>query len=225
MRFDFLKRGITLLLAVLIMTSAMSVVLGIFNTIFGQLQINKAARESYKAFYSADAVKECAQYYIKKVNPAKSAGFWDAIQPCNGDATCTINCGGLNIRLSPGGPGGTMTVNPVFGDDPADSTNSLCTGPTGMRALYGLGFDPVGCRRFTFNVNTGGASPICADPVTIDTYVYDDAVDSLGNFGTATPEDSEIVVITARGNNKCVNPVVTRTIEICDSPVPSLCPQ
>ncbi len=225
MKFNFLRRGITLLLAILIMTSAMSVVLGIFNTIFGQLQINKAARESYKAFYSADAVKECAHYYIKKVNPARSAGFWDAIQPCNGDVNCTINCGGTDIRIGGVPPLGTMVVTPTFGSNPAPSTDPLCTGPTGMRTLYGLGFDPIACRRFIFNVSTGGVSPICANPVTIDTYVYDDAVDLLGNFGTVDPADSEVVVITARGNNACANPIVTRTIEICDSPDPSLCPQ
>ncbi|MEK7576227.1 MAG: hypothetical protein AAB482_00895 [Patescibacteria group bacterium] len=219
MRYKISQRGITLLLAILITTSAMAVSLGIFHIIFTQLQINKAARQSYKAFYSADAAKECVMYYLKKGSTARAVGFWDAMQPCVGDSNCEINCGGVAIKIGidPG-----TSIDPPFSDPPAALGSIQCNA---MHSSLGLTFDPVACRRFSFNINTGGVTPLCASPVVIETYLYDDNADSSGNSGTPDLGDSEISVVTARGDDSCVNPTVTRSIEICDSADVSYCPQ
>ncbi len=48
------KKGITLLLVVAILSSLMSISMGIFNIIFGQIRISGEIADSFLAFYAAD---------------------------------------------------------------------------------------------------------------------------------------------------------------------------
>ncbi|KKT30110.1 hypothetical protein A3G55_02205 [Candidatus Giovannonibacteria bacterium RIFCSPLOWO2_12_FULL_44_25] len=58
-----MKKGVTLLLAVFISTIAISLGLGIFAIIFGELKISGSAKESLIALYAADSGVECALYW------------------------------------------------------------------------------------------------------------------------------------------------------------------
>ncbi len=98
------KRGVTLLLAVLFLTAGLSISLGIFYTVLVQLQINRSARDSHKAFYAANTIKECAAYYRLRVNDGANGegGLWKPENTCAGGlSTCvltaTIECNGADV--------------------------------------------------------------------------------------------------------------------------------
>jgi|GEM_PF-3202892 len=78
------QRGVTLLLSVLFLTAGLSISLGIFYIVLVQLQINRAARESHKALYSANTAKECVAYYRNYIGGYDDSnyGFWDVAHPC-----------------------------------------------------------------------------------------------------------------------------------------------
>ncbi len=100
MIMGYSQRGITLLLAILILASVLSIALGIFNVILIELKINQNARESYKAFYNALTGLECAQYYHVRATGTIGKSFWDPDSPpCSGTPTCTITitCNGQSI--------------------------------------------------------------------------------------------------------------------------------
>ena len=48
------KRGVTLLLVLVILSALLSTSIGIFNLVFGELQISGEIADSFVAFYSAD---------------------------------------------------------------------------------------------------------------------------------------------------------------------------
>lgn len=74
------QRGVTLLLAIFISTIAISLGLGIFAIIFGELGISGSAKNSFIALYAADSGAECALY-------------WDIKQQAFSTTTSsTINC-------------------------------------------------------------------------------------------------------------------------------------
>ncbi len=81
------NNGVTLLLAVLFLSAGLSIALGIFYIVYVQLQINRGARDSYLAFFAADAGKECVLYYLQKVGNPKDGGFWSPEKPCLDDPT------------------------------------------------------------------------------------------------------------------------------------------
>lgn len=103
------KKGVTLLLAVLFLSAALSIALGIFYIVYVQLQINRSARESHLALFSADAGKECALYYFQNYeqeNPDSDStlgGFWNPENPCLG-RRCEIKCAGLTVDVTPERP-------------------------------------------------------------------------------------------------------------------------
>lgn len=199
------KKGITLILAILILSAALGVALSIFNVIFVQLQINKGARESYKAFYSADAAKECVLYYVKKVNTQFGGGFWNPEEPCGSDSAngipsnCHINCGGLtNIVVTQG----------------SLQSGAACTALGVPSSVSLTGETLRSCRHYSFVLQN---SPICTPAVGVDAVEYNDS---------SNLPSSVVTIITAEGNNSCTNASVTRTLQICDSPDPlSYCPQ
>lgn len=57
------NHGVTLLLAIFISTIAISLGLGIFAIIYGELKISGSAKESLLALYAADSGIECALYW------------------------------------------------------------------------------------------------------------------------------------------------------------------
>lgn len=80
------KKGITLLIAVLVASIALAIGLGIFDIFFRELRISRGLLPSFVAFYAADAGVECALYYhIDIVNGS-------LFNPA--DPPATINCGG-----------------------------------------------------------------------------------------------------------------------------------
>ena len=70
------KKGMALLLAVIITGAALSIALGIQSLMFGQLKLGQSARESHVAFFSADAGKECALYYLWSGTDKPGKRFW-----------------------------------------------------------------------------------------------------------------------------------------------------
>ena len=57
------KRGVTLLLAVLVSSIALSVGVGIFSLLFSELEISGSVKDSVSAFYAGDSGLECALYW------------------------------------------------------------------------------------------------------------------------------------------------------------------
>ncbi|MEK9175515.1 MAG: hypothetical protein AAB795_02875 [Patescibacteria group bacterium] len=57
------KKGVTLLLAVLVSSIALSVGIGIFSLLFSEIEISGSAKDSVIAFYAADSGLECALYW------------------------------------------------------------------------------------------------------------------------------------------------------------------
>ena len=61
-----MNRGIALLFTLLIIGVAISLSIGVFNIILGELEIGEGARESHRAFYAADSGIECILYWDLK---------------------------------------------------------------------------------------------------------------------------------------------------------------
>jgi hypothetical protein len=61
-----MNRGIALLFTLLIISVAVSLSIGVFNIIVGELEIGEGARESTEAFYAADSGVECILYWDLK---------------------------------------------------------------------------------------------------------------------------------------------------------------
>lgn len=81
------KRGVTLLLAIFISTLALTLGLGIFTIIFGELSISIIYKESLEAFYAADSGMECAL-------------FWDIKQQSFSTSTSnSISCAGSTFSV------------------------------------------------------------------------------------------------------------------------------
>src|SRR3989344_402326 len=81
------KRGVTLLLAIFISALALSLGLGIFTIIFGELGISGTSKESLEAFYAADSGIECAL-------------FWDIKQQAFSTSTSNnISCAGNSFSV------------------------------------------------------------------------------------------------------------------------------
>lgn len=57
------KKGVTLLLAVLVSSIALSVGIGIFSLLFSEIAISGSAKDSITAFYAADSGLDCALYW------------------------------------------------------------------------------------------------------------------------------------------------------------------
>lgn len=61
-----MNRGIALLFTLLIVGVAISISIGVFNIILGELEIGEGARESMRAFFAADSGVECILYWDLK---------------------------------------------------------------------------------------------------------------------------------------------------------------
>lgn len=84
-------KGITLLLAVLISSVALSVGAGIFALLFNELEISGTARDAMIAYYAADAGMECALYWdLKDPTPFDPASLTDNTITCNGQAISPV---------------------------------------------------------------------------------------------------------------------------------------
>ncbi|MDO8500167.1 MAG: hypothetical protein Q7S66_05975 [bacterium] len=64
--FGISQRGITLLLVILILSSLLSISLGIFNAIFSELRLSGEIANSFTALYAADEAIERGLYLDRK---------------------------------------------------------------------------------------------------------------------------------------------------------------
>lgn len=126
-----MKKGFTLLYAVLISSIALSIGLGAFSLVYGELVLAGNARDAMIAIYAADAGIECATYWdynFMEVKVFDNDGTPDPIY-CFGDTTGRMVGGGslpehtseFNYTL----PNGVMIAVSVFKDqnfdgDPTD---------------------------------------------------------------------------------------------------------
>lgn len=97
------KKGITLLISVLISSMAALLGLGIFMIVFGELGISGTSKASAVAFYAADSGVECALYADAFLGSFSTSSPAADIN-CNGDAVpLTFTADGLG--------GGTFKFN------------------------------------------------------------------------------------------------------------------
>ena len=69
MDFGFPQRGITLFLVILVLTSLLSISLGIFTVVFSQLRLSGEIADSFVALYAADEAIERG-LYLDRNQPA-----------------------------------------------------------------------------------------------------------------------------------------------------------
>ncbi len=106
------------MLAVLIASIALSVGVGIFSLLFGEIQVSGTARDSVVAFYASDAGMECALY-------------WELKDPLNSpfaisDTQKPINCAN-NAPTLVGGPDGSSDFYLKFSGNPKSCTHVMVT--------------------------------------------------------------------------------------------------
>ena len=90
--FTVRKRGITLLLVILVMASLMTISLGIFNVSIIELQIAGDVTSSFRALYAADTANEIMQYeYTTKLKGTT----WE--DNPSGYSICNVQQGGTNL--------------------------------------------------------------------------------------------------------------------------------
>lgn len=87
------KRGITLLLVVVILSALFSISLGIFNLVFGQILISGEVEDSFRAFYAADRGLERI-FYRDRVD----GGLPDGYQEDNTNIKSEIGCFRITVR-------------------------------------------------------------------------------------------------------------------------------
>ena len=87
-------KGVTLLLAVFISTMALTLGIGVFNLVYGQLRLSGAAKESFIAFYAADSGVECALYWDWRVAQEEESTVFPANEDEADEGSETIECNG-----------------------------------------------------------------------------------------------------------------------------------
>jgi hypothetical protein len=96
------NKGVALLIAVMILTSSLAIALGIYSIYSGEILLSEDARESYKAFYSANTGIECIIYYTKYPPGGDIVDNYSFFLPPmwpEGDTTKTIQCGGQSVQV------------------------------------------------------------------------------------------------------------------------------
>ena len=68
-QYSHYKRGITLLLVILVLTALLSISLGIFNVVFTELRISGEISDSFAALYAADEAIEWGLYLDRIQTP------------------------------------------------------------------------------------------------------------------------------------------------------------
>lgn len=101
------KKGVTLLLAVLVSSIALSVGIGIFSLLFSEIQISGSAKDSVTAFYAADSGLECAIYWELLENK----GYLPS-SPFASGSGASITCNGTSYS----GMGSCPSGSPCTGD-------------------------------------------------------------------------------------------------------------
>jgi hypothetical protein len=107
-----MNRGVTLYLAVIILTASMAIAFGIADIYYGELRLSQGADKSYEAFYQANTGIECALYYdFHNPHIPNGTPYNSYFDPLTDFASNRIQCGNV-VSASPV----THSVN-VDGDD------------------------------------------------------------------------------------------------------------
>lgn len=95
------KKGVTLLLAVLVSSIALSIGTGIFSLLFSEIEISGSSKDSVIAFYAADSGLECALYWELLKN--KDSSVPNTFSTNGSSITCNdtlytsvVSCTGVN---------------------------------------------------------------------------------------------------------------------------------
>lgn len=138
------KKGITLLLAILISSAASLLSLGVFMIIFGELGISTASKESMKAFYAADTGVECSLYYDLVVKTTFATSTYAA-----SPASFTVNCNGSSVTgtyIADGIGGGTFSYSfTVTGGSSSCSTVTVTKMSGGQTIVDAFGENIADC--------------------------------------------------------------------------------
>src|SRR3989344_4229619 len=96
-----MRRGFTLLFAMIISSIVLSIGLGIFNIALKELVLSSAARESQFAFFAADTGTECALYWDIRYRDPDHPEVTSAFDP---DWRQAIQCAGQVFGEMGGNP-------------------------------------------------------------------------------------------------------------------------
>jgi len=88
------QKGITLLLAVFISSLILTLGMGIYTLLFGQVGFSSTAKESLLAFYAADSGIECALFWDIQNNSFSTSSTSDIT--CNDDSFSVGGASGLS---------------------------------------------------------------------------------------------------------------------------------
>lgn len=95
-----LKRGFTLLFAVLTASILLSLALAIFSQMYKSLLLSSANKESLAAFYAADSGVECVFYWDLKHEGFDSSIFATSSYSANYGGSNLITCNGQKFNQS-----------------------------------------------------------------------------------------------------------------------------
>lgn len=141
------EKGITLFIAVVIMSILLFITFAVINITLKASLFASSGTNSQYAFYAADAGIECAIYWDSRFDPSMFAT----------STAGTINCGNQNIS--------TNSQNPIAGT----STKSLIGGGGSANPTSVFGFDMnfgsnplTACAIVTVTKNTDGTTDIAS---------------------------------------------------------------
>ena len=170
------RKGVTLLIAVLISSAALLVGVGVYTLLVGEIRISGSEKDSLSAFYASDSGAECFLYWFFKRadngfrdNVPFATSTDDGVGPpdsntiyCNGQ---TIEVGGTQAWANGGYVDGYDDVRDVSGNYLSFSPNS-CTRFDVKTSDY---FDPVSrLNTHIAELRTFGESGVCGS-VSIET--------------------------------------------------------
>ncbi len=103
-----MKKGITLILAVLVSSLALTLGMGVFTLLFSQIEFSGVAKESTVAFYAADSGVECALFW--DINHDSFATSSISTINCDEDSFEVGGSSGLSVFTLPLGNGSCANV-------------------------------------------------------------------------------------------------------------------
>lgn len=128
--FSSSQKGITLLLVILLLSVLMTISIGIFNVIYGEILISGEIGNSYKAFYAADSAAEKFLYLDRLAVPLADGVIEDT--------TLTPSPTGCHIVAIYKNPAAGGSIETQCGLNPG--TANVCIKSIGQ---FACGIDPT----------------------------------------------------------------------------------
>lgn len=133
------KGGVTLLIAVLLVSVVLAVGLGVYQRTYKEMLFSSFWKQAQSAFASADGALECAMYF--ELHPTEPpfcfgpavAGWNPSIAP----SSFSINTGGVCARVDITTVLGVSTTTKAYGYNTCDITNPRRV-ERGLELTYGL---------------------------------------------------------------------------------------